>query len=183
MRILIYSAATALVLLLSPALAGDKITIDPNEITVDAKRPPLQLNGRQRAAIQDALETENTEQETPDKFEAKIGETLPLMMTVDAMPEPLIQREPSLKQYGYAKIAKDVLVVDPMKKTIIAVLPRKSPPTGKAQAPVDWAATRGRELTGQAPEPTQESAPAHEPAGDSGDKKNGNEAATKENSR
>lgn len=116
MRILIYSAATALVLLLSPALAGDKITIDPNEITVDAKRPPLQLNGRQRAAIQDALETENTEQETPDKFEAKIGETLPLMMTVDAMPEPLIQREPSLKQYGYAKIAEDVLVVDPMKR-------------------------------------------------------------------
>lgn len=77
MRILIYSAATALVLLLSPALAGDKITIDPNEITVDAKRPPLQLNGRQRAAIQDALETENTEQETPDKFEAKSAKRFP----------------------------------------------------------------------------------------------------------
>lgn len=185
MKILFCSAATALVLLSNPALAQDK-TLDPNGITVDARRPPLQLNDQQRTAIQDALETENTEQKTPPKFEAKVGEVLPGTMTVDAMPEPLLQREPSLKQYGYAKLSKDVLVVDPMKKTIIAVIPLKVPTTGKAEAPEDWAKTRGRELTGQAPEsesktgtaPTTGIAPQHEPAGDSGDKKNGNESTT-----
>jgi hypothetical protein len=178
MKILLYSAAAALVLVSIPALAQDK-TLDPNGITIDAQRPPLQLNDQQRTAIQDALETENTEQKVPDKFEPKVGGALPATMTVDVMPEPLIQREPSLKQYGYAKLAKDVLVVDPMKKTIIAILPLKVPTTGKAEAPVDWAKTRGRELTGQAPESTTDTAPL-EPAGDSGDKKNGNEATTKE---
>ncbi len=178
MKILMCSAAAALVLLSSPALAQDK-TLDPNGITVDAKRPPLQLNDQQRGAIQDVLETENTQQKTPPKFEPKVGEALPATMTVDAMPEPLIQREPSLKQYGYAKLSTDVLVVDPMKKTIIAIIPLKSPTTGKAEAPLDWAKTRGRELTGQAPETTG-GEPAHEPAGDSGDKKNGNEATSRE---
>ena len=179
MKTLMYSAVTALALLSIPALADEK-TLDPNGITVDAKRPPLQLDDRQRTAIQDALETENTQQKTPAKFEAKVGETLPRTMTVDAMPEPLIQREPSLRQYGYVKLSKDVLVVDPMKKTIIAIIPLKSPTSGKAEAPIDWAKTRGRELTGQAPELTTGTEPQHEPAGDSGDKKNGNEATSRE---
>jgi hypothetical protein len=166
-------------LLCHPALAQDK-TLDPNNITVDAKRPPLQLNDEQRSAIQDVLETENTEQKAPPNFEPKVGETLPSLLKVDAMPPRLIQREPSLKQYGYAKLSKDVLVIDPMKKTIIAVLPLKLPTTGKAENPTDWAQTRGRELTGQAPEPTTGTAPQHEPAGDSGDTKNGNESTTQE---
>ncbi len=179
MKTLMWSAATALVLLSIPALAQDK-TLDPNGITADAQRPPLQINDQQRTAIQDGLETENTEQKAPDKFEPKVGGVLPATMTVDAMPEPLIQREPSLKQYGYAKLSKDVLVIDPMKKTIIAVIPLKVPTSGKAEAPTDWAKTRGRELTGQAPESTTGTEPQHEPAGDSGDKKNGNEATTRE---
>ena len=179
MKTLMYSAATALVLLSCPALAQDK-TLDPNGITADAKRPPLQLSDQQRTAVQDGLETENTQQKTPPNFEPKVGEALPATMTVDAMPLPLVQREPSLKQYGYAKLSKDVLVLDPMKKTIIAVIPLKVPTTGKDEAPVDWAKTRGRELTGQAPELTTGTAPQSEPAGDSGDKKNGNEATTQE---
>jgi hypothetical protein len=171
------SVAAMLFLLSAPAIADDR-TLNPNDITVEAKRPMLQLNEQQRAAIQDALENENTEQKTPPKFEAKVGDTIPSTMSVDVMPEQLLLREPSLKQYGYAKLSTDVLVLDPMKKAIIAVLPRKSPSSGKDQPPADWAATRGRELTGQAPESKQQSAPALEPAGDAGDKSNGNEAAT-----
>jgi hypothetical protein len=180
MKTLMYSAATALVLLSSPALAQDK-TLDPNGITAEVQRPPLQINDQQRTAIQDALETENTEQKTPPKFEPKVGEALPGTIKVDAMPESLIQREPSLKQYGYAKLSKNVLVIDPMKKTIIAVVPLKVPTTGKADTPTDWAKTRGRELTGQAPESTTTGIePLHEPAGDSGDTKNGTEATSRE---
>jgi hypothetical protein len=179
MKTLMCGAATALVLLSAPALAQDK-TLDPNGITVESQRAPLQLNDKQRSAIQDGLETENTEQKAPPNFEAKVGDALPAPLGVDAMPGPLLQREPSLKQYGYVKLAKDVLVVDPMKKTIIAVVPLKTPTSSKAETPTDWAKTRGRELTGQAPESTDATEPAHEPAGDAGDKANGNEATTKE---
>jgi len=178
MKIPLSRAVIVLALISHSALAEDK-TLDPNEITVDGKRAQLQLNDKQRTAIETALETENTEQKTPQNFEPKVGGTIPLTMTLDVMPETLVQREPSLKQYGYAKLAKDVLVIDPLKKTIIAVLPRKSPTSGKDLSPGDWAATRGRELTGQPPTSTGQGQ-MPEPAGDSGDKKNGTEATPNE---
>jgi hypothetical protein len=173
MKTLITCSATALLLLAEPAAAQDK-TLNPNDITVQAKQPTLQLNEQQRSVIQDALVTENTEQKVPPNFQPKVGDAVPLSMNVDVMPERLLAQEPSLQPFGYAKTAKELLVIDPMKKEIIAVLPRKEPTAGKDLAPPDWAATKGRELTGQAPEPAGSNA-APEPAGDTGDKSNGNE--------
>jgi hypothetical protein len=175
MKNLIWCTAAAIAILVVPAAAQDKLTLNPNQITVTTKRPPLQLDDRQRAVIQAALATENTEQKTPPKFEPKVGDTLPQTMTLDVMPARLVAREPSLQPFGYAKLAKNVLVIDPMKKMIIAILPRQSPTSGKDLPLTDWAATRGRELTGQAPKQPFAKDQTPEPAGDSGDKSNGNE--------
>ncbi len=173
--------ATAVLFMLSlPVLAEDEMTLSPNTITINSKRPELALDDAQRKAIAAALETENTEQKTPSNFQPEIGAAIPLTMTLDVMPQTLIQRQPSLAQYGYAKLARDVLVIDPMKKTIIAVLQRQSPTSGSDMTPTSWAASRGRELTGQAPQ-SANGASTPEPAGDSGDKKNGTEATPAEN--
>jgi hypothetical protein len=185
---LCYGAA-ALLLLSVSAIAQDRTqdktqdkTQDPNTLTVQAKRPTLQISDQQRAAIQEALVTENTQQKTPPKFEPKVGDTIPSTITVDVIPPTAVARDPSLQPYGYAKLAngyaklaKDLLVIDPTDKKIVAVIPRQEPTTGKDVAPADWAKTKGRELTGQQPEPASNSAPQREPAGDSGDKANGNE--------
>ena len=175
MKNLICCTAAVFALLAVPAAAQDKPTLNPNQITVATKRPPLQLDDRQRAVIQAALATENTEQKAPPKFEPKVGGTLPQTMALDVMPQQLVAREPSLQPFGYAKLAKTVLVIDPMKKTIIAILPRQSPTSGKDLPPADWAAKHGRELTGQAPEQPAAKGEAPEPAGDAGDRSNGNE--------
>ncbi len=175
MKHVICCIAAVFALLAVPAAAQDKSTLNPNQITVETKRPPLQLDDRQRTVIQDALATENTEQKVPPKFEAKVGNTLPQTMALDVMPERLVAREPSLQPYGYAKLPNEVLVIDPMKKTIIAILPRQSPTSGKDLPPTDWAAARGRELTGQAPEQPAAKSEAPEAAGDAGDRSNGNE--------
>ena len=179
MKILMCGAA-GLMLLSLPAAAENSANIEPNQMTAAVKRPTLEINDQQRAVIQAGLAAENTQQNAPDKFEPKVGDTIPLSMNVDVMPEDLVRREPSLQPYGYAKLAKQVLVIDPMKKTIIAVLPRSAPTSGKDEPPADWAATRGRELTGQAPEPLADKNQAPEPAGDSGDKANGTEKNAKE---
>ena len=50
-------------------------------------------------------------------------------------------------------------MIDPMDKSIVAVIPRQEPTTGKAETPTDWAKTKGRELTGQQPEPASSSNP------------------------
>lgn len=173
MRKTTMACGVALALLPIAAPAQNKPSIEPNKLTIESKRPPLQLNDRQRAAIEQGLVAVNTQQKTPPKFEAKIGAPMPLAMKVTEMPQPLVQSEPSLQPYGYAKLAKEVLVIDPMTKTIVAIIPRRQPATGKGITPGDWAATRGRELTGQAPQPATGADRPLEPAGDSGDVKNG----------
>jgi hypothetical protein len=98
------------------------------------------------------------------------------------MPQDLIRAQPSLKECGYAKTAKDILVLDPLHKKIVAVIPRKFPTDGKANAksPADWADTKGRELTGQGPKAGGNADHFPEPAGDAGDLKNGNDKSAQE---
>ena len=94
MKNLICCTAAVFALLAVPAAAQDKAqakpTLNPNQITVAIKRPPLQLDDRQRAVIQAALATENTEQKAPPKFEPKVGDTLPQTMALDVMPQQLV---------------------------------------------------------------------------------------------
>ena len=63
------------------------------------------------------------------------------------MPAPLINQEPVLKQYGFVKLENDVLVVDPMDNTVVAVIPRKFP---KEQA------TQGSAPSGQTHDPASQ---------------------------
>jgi hypothetical protein len=171
-------AALAVLLLSPPAAAQDK-TLEPNALTVQAKRPPLALNARQTTIVRDALASENTEQKSPANFQPKVGAALPASLKVDVMPQRLVQRERSLEPYGYAKLAKDILVLDPLNRTIIAVLPRLAPTSGNSLSPADWAATQGRPLTGQPPQPAGGDQ-STQPAGDSGDIANGSEPKANE---
>lgn len=143
--------AAALLLLAFPAAAqnGNSRTIDPIALSKQAKKPPLQLSDERKSAILNALVAEDTQQKTPKDFKPQAGMELPHTMKVDAMPEALGREQPVLKQYGYAKTANDILVLDPMKKTIIAVLPRKFPNDAKARTAADWADTHG--MTARSP--------------------------------
>jgi len=127
------------------ATAQNSNTIEPNELADRAKqKPPLQLSDQQRSKIQDALVTAHSAQKTPDKFEAKVGAKVPTALKLDAMPAPLINQEPVLKHYDFVKLDKDLLVVDPMDSTVVAVIPRKFP---KEQA------TQGSAPSGQTHDP------------------------------
>jgi hypothetical protein len=141
--------SVALILLAVSATAQDtKTPIQPNELTDTAKqKPPLQLSDQQRRKIQEALVTAHSAQKTPDKFAAKVGEKVPTALKLDAMPAPLINQEPVLKQYDFVKLDNDLLVVDPMDSTVVAVIPRKFP---KEQA------TQGSAPSGQTHDPASQ---------------------------
>jgi hypothetical protein len=128
-------STVALVLLAVPATAQNvNLTIKPNELNAAAKqKPALQLSEQQRREIQEALVTAHSDQKTPDKFEPKVGEKVPTILKLDALPAPLINREPVLKQYDFVKLESNLLVVDPMDSTIVAVIPRKFPQASATQ--------------------------------------------------
>ena len=112
----LFCCVTALILLAVPAAAQtNQPTIQPNDLNAGAQqKPPLQLSDQQRQKIQEALVTAHSAQKTTDKFEPKVGTKIPTALKLDAMPAPLINEEPVLKQYDFVKLENDLLVVDPM---------------------------------------------------------------------
>jgi hypothetical protein len=140
--------SVVLILLTGAATAENKPPIQPKELTDSARqKPPLQLSDQQRREIQEALVTAHSAQKTPDKFEPKVGEKIPTALKLDAMPAPLINHQPVLKQYDFVKLENDLLVVDPMDSTVVAVIPRKFP---KDQA------TQGSAPSGQTDDPASQ---------------------------
>ena len=128
MKALICCCAALILLAASATAQNNQPTIQPNDLNAGAQqKPPLQLSDEQRGKIQDALVTAHSAQKTPDKFEAKVGTKIPTALKLDAMPAPLINEEPVLKQYNFVKLDTDLLVVDPMNSMIVAVIPRKFP--------------------------------------------------------
>jgi Protein of unknown function (DUF1236) len=148
MRTLLSCSAALILLTVSATAQDNEPTIQPDELTAEAKqKPPLQLSDQERREIQDALVTAHSAQKTPDKFEAKVGEKVPATLKLDAMPAPLINQQPVLKQYDFVKLDNILLVVDPMNSTVVAVIPRKF---SKDQA------TQGSAPSGQTHDPASQ---------------------------
>jgi hypothetical protein len=127
MKTLLCGSVALILFAVSAAAQNTNAPIQPDELTVTAKqKSPLQLSDQQRRN-QDALVTAHSAQKTPDKFEARVGAKVPTALKLDAMPAPLINQEPVLKQYDFVKLDNDLLVVDPMDSTVVAAIPRKFP--------------------------------------------------------
>ena len=175
---MLLNAAAALALLTVPATAQNSNTIDPSKLTVAAKKPPLQLNDQDRAAVQNALVAEHTQQKAPKDFKPQLGATPPKGTKIDVMPQALARQLPVLKEYGYAKTASDILVIDPMSTTIVAVMPRKYPddPNAKSPTPAEWAQSHAQQVTGRAPQGASNEDQPPEQAGDAAAVGNGNAA-------
>jgi hypothetical protein len=156
MRTLLCGSTALILLAVSATAQNTNPTIQPNELTATAKeKPPLQLTDQQRREIQDALVTAHSAQKTPDKFEAKVGEKVPTTLKLDAMPAPLINQEPVLKQYDFVKLDNDLLVVDPMDSTVVAVIPRKFPKEQATQGSAPSGQTRDPATQGDEAETTK----------------------------
>ena len=128
MKTLLCGSAALFLFAVSAMAQNTNAPIQPDELTTTAKqKPPLQLSDQQRRKIQDALVAAHSAQKTPDKFEVKVGVKVPTALKLDALPAPLINQEPVLKQYDFVKLDYDLLLVDPMDSTVVAVIPRKFP--------------------------------------------------------
>jgi hypothetical protein len=120
-------------------------------------KPPLQLTQPQRQSIAEALVSEHTQQRPPEGFAPQVGMTVEKNIQSQPMPPAVFHEIPVLREYYYAKLDRNLLVIDPMTSKAVDVIPRKWPSAG--EKPLDaskWAATRGRELLGLAPESAAE---------------------------
>jgi hypothetical protein len=117
-------AALPLAALVQPAAAQPQAPTGTIADPIKPK-PPLTLTDVQRAKIVDAVSKEDTLAKPPDDFEPAVGAKVPdqAKLAAHPLPRPLVYEVPQLKQYYYARLPDRVLIVDPMKKEVAAILP------------------------------------------------------------
>ncbi|HEX2216264.1 MAG TPA: DUF1236 domain-containing protein [Xanthobacteraceae bacterium] len=93
-----------------------------NEGAAQNGKPALQLNDADQEAIRNAVLDEDTRQGTPEGFSPAVGAVVPSKVSMHPLPRPLVYDRPTLKQYMYATLDRNVVIVDPMEKRVVAVI-------------------------------------------------------------
>jgi hypothetical protein len=89
-------------------------------------KPPLRLTDSQRQQVVQVVNEKNTDDTLPSGFHPATGAAVPSQkkLPLHPLPRPLIYQIPVLKQYYYAKLPKNVLIVDPMTRKVVDVIAR-----------------------------------------------------------
>jgi hypothetical protein len=111
-------------------LAGPAMAVANAAPAVQIRPPqpklPLQLSEAQRQQVLQAVTAKNTDDKLPADFKPANGAKVPSQkkLPLHPLPRPLVYEVPALKQYYYAKLPSNVLIVDPMTGTIVDVIAR-----------------------------------------------------------
>jgi hypothetical protein len=119
--------ATVCLLGIGPSVAGEtgtapKTSANPVDTTAVSK-PKLDLSDAQRQAILDAVVREESHQATPKEFKAEVGSDIPRTMDLHPLPRPLVYEIPALKEYMFAHLDRNVVLVDALEKKVIGLIP------------------------------------------------------------
>jgi len=90
-----------------------------------ATAPTLQLTAAQRSAIYNKVSRDKTKV-APKQFSASVGADVPPMIELYALPDDILAENPAAEFYKYTVVADRVVLVDPTKMRIVAVIgPRR----------------------------------------------------------
>jgi hypothetical protein len=86
---------------------------------------PLTLTEPEKQAILKAVEPQDTHDKLPDGFQGQVGAKVPTQkkLPVHPLPQSLFADYPALKEYRYAKLDRQVLIIDPG-SVVVAAIPR-----------------------------------------------------------
>ena len=83
--------------------------------------PNLELTPVQRSAIYQAVHRDKS-REAPNRFATRIGADVPPMIELYALPDEVIADNPVAKLYKFTCVDEQVVLVDPTKMRVVAVI-------------------------------------------------------------
>lgn len=109
----------------SGSAAGGVILSDPPQgvLVTEHSKPPLNLSDEQRQIVIAEIITRDTHQAPPKEFKPEMGVTVSRFVDTHAMPPKLATVVPVLKEYTYAHLNRNIVIVDALDKKIAALIP------------------------------------------------------------
>jgi hypothetical protein len=87
--------------------------------------PKLQLTPAQRSAIYQAVQKDRSKV-SPSHFATNVGAEVPPMIELYALPDEIVANNPVTKFYKFTRVEDQVVLVDPTKMQVIAVIGPKA---------------------------------------------------------
>ena len=87
--------------------------------------PKLELTPAQRNAIYQEVHKDNSKV-APSRFAAHVGADVPPMIELYTLPDDILATNPETKLYKFTKVDDQVVLVDPVKMRVIAVIGPKA---------------------------------------------------------
>jgi Protein of unknown function (DUF1236) len=119
-------AITALAALLcgaavSVAVAQEETTHPGSETNLSAV-PNLKLTSAQKQTIYSSISGQKQKETEPPTFRAAVGAVVPTSVELRPLPKTIVDLVPELKDYEYAMLANQVVLVDPKNKQVVEVI-------------------------------------------------------------
>jgi Protein of unknown function (DUF1236) len=83
--------------------------------------PKLELTPAQRSAIYQEVHKDNSKV-APSRFAANVGADVPPMIELYPLPDDIVANNPDAKLYKFTRVDDQVVLVDPTKMRVIAVI-------------------------------------------------------------
>ena len=90
-------------------------------LEADAIAPKLALTPAQRSAIYQQVH-KDTSKVAPSRFAAQVGAEVPPMIELYTLPDDVLANNPETKLYKFTKVDDQIVLVDPTKMRVIAVI-------------------------------------------------------------
>jgi hypothetical protein len=95
------------------------------EVSERGVAPNLTLTPAQRSAIYQEVHKDNSKV-APSRFAANVGAEVPPMIELYTLPDDILASNPETKLYKFTKVDDQIVLVDPTKMRVIAVIGPKT---------------------------------------------------------
>ena len=95
------------------------------EVSERGVAPKLALTPAQRSAIYQEVH-KDTSKVAPSRFATHVGADVPPMIELYALPDDILANNPETKLYKFTRVDDQVVLVDPTKMRVIAVIGPKA---------------------------------------------------------
>jgi hypothetical protein len=97
-------------------------TADIDEVVnTNGVAPKLELSATQKSAIYQAVHKDKSKV-APSHFATTVGADVPPMIELYALPDDILANNPVTKLYKFTKVEDQVILVDPTKMRVMAVI-------------------------------------------------------------
>jgi hypothetical protein len=122
MRTHLSHAAVSLMLLGGSVVPTAAQAPNPGAEVNPAAVPDLKLSAAQKQTIYSSISNQKQKETAPAAFRATLGAVVPSTVELQALPKTIVDLIPELKDFEYAMVANQVLIVHPKSKQVVDVI-------------------------------------------------------------